>query len=91
MQKKIELLGIGFSPDPLVIDDNIIEPKEAITFLGFTISSDLKMDEHVNNVCKKLRSAAGRIRSEGRLFTIALGIVVSFSTPGVEALFPVTP
>jgi len=53
-----------------VIDDNIIEPKEAITFLGFTISSDLKMDEHVNFVCKKLRSAAGRIRSEGRLFTI---------------------
>ena len=68
--KKSELLGIGFTPSPLTIEGNVIEPKQAITFLGLTISSDLKMDSHVSNVCNKLRAAAGRIRSEGRFFTI---------------------
>jgi len=68
--KKSELLGIGYEPSPLMIDGNLIEAKQSITFLGLTISSDLKMDSHVTNVCNKLRAAAGRIRSEGRFFTI---------------------
>jgi len=68
--KKSELLGVGFTPDPISIEGNVIEPKQAIKFLGVTITSDLKMDTHVNNICNKLRFSAGRIRSEGMLFSI---------------------
>jgi len=68
--KKSELMGIGFTPTPLTIDGNVIKAKSTMTFLGLTITSDLKMDSHVEKVCNKLRSAAARIRVDGRFYTI---------------------
>ena len=63
-------MGIGFTPTPLTIDGNVIEVKSTMTFLGLTITSDLKMDSHVEKVCNKVRSAAARIRVDGRFYTI---------------------
>ena len=68
---KSELLGFGTQPDPLLIDGTLIKPTNSIKFLGLTIQSDMKFTKHTEETANKLRSAAGRIRSEGRNVTVA--------------------
>ena len=64
---KSEILGFGFSPNPISINNQIISPSTSIKFLGLIIQADLKWDQYVSLLCNKIRWAAGRIRSEGRL------------------------
>ena len=63
---KTEIMGIGSQLDPIDLRGTNIEPVEVIKFLGVHIDKNLKNDVHVQYVCKKLRSVAGRIRAEGR-------------------------
>jgi len=63
---KTEILGFGFSPSPINIDNIIIRPKTEITFLGITIQNDLKWTSQLAVLNNKIRSAAGRIRHDGR-------------------------
>lgn len=64
--KKSELMGFGFSPQPLVVGGQTIEPKSEIKFLGYWITSDLSVNRQVQEVIRKIRYAAARIRAEGR-------------------------
>ena len=68
--KKSEVLGFGFVPDPIFINNSPIFPRSSIKFLGLIIQSDLKWNLHVDHVCSKIRAAAGRIRYEGRHFSV---------------------
>jgi len=65
---KSEVIGFGFTPRPITINGETIEPSMSIKFLGLTIQSNLKWDQHVTDLSNKIRWAAGRIRSEGFLF-----------------------
>ena len=65
--KKSEMMGFGFSPWPIKIGTDTIQPSHSVKFLGCHIQSDLKWDEQVSAVAGKVRSAAGRIRYEGQL------------------------
>jgi hypothetical protein len=65
---KTTLMGVGFQPDPLVIDNTVIEPVSSLTFLGMTLQSNFSLDIHVKSVCTKIRQAAANIRVEGRNF-----------------------
>jgi len=67
--KKSEVMGFGFTPDIISINNESIIPSKSIKFLGLTIQSDLKWNTHVDLICNKLRASAGRIRFEGRHFT----------------------
>jgi len=67
---KSEIIGIGYSPAPVKIDDMLICLKQEITFLGIKIQSDLKWSSQVSALSGKIRSAASRIRIEGRHLTI---------------------
>ena len=67
---KSELIGFGFDPNPITVNGTTILPSNSIKFLGIHIESNLKWNKHVELLCNKLRSTAGRIRSEGRLFSI---------------------
>jgi len=67
---KSELIGFGFDPNPITVNGATILPSNSIKFLGIHIESNLKWNKHVELLCNKLRSTAGRIRSEGRLFSI---------------------
>ena len=40
-----------------------ISTSKEVRFLGFTIEEKLKMNSHLERTCKKIRQAAGRIRS----------------------------
>ena len=68
---KTELIGFGFVPDPISIGKTMISPSTEITFLGVKIQSDLRWKNHVTTLCNKIRSAAGRIRVDGRNFSIS--------------------
>jgi len=68
--KKTEILGINFIPDPITIEDIIILPKSEITFLGVTIQSDLKWSSHIQSLCGKIYAAANRIHTEARHLSI---------------------
>ena len=64
---KSELIGFfGSRPEPLEIEGHTIQPSTSIKFLGLTIQSDLKFQDHVDDISSKMRSAAGRLRSVGR-------------------------
>jgi len=63
---KTELIGFGFSPSPVTIAGQLITPVDSVKFLGFHLQANLKCDEHINYLRNKLRSASGRIRTEGR-------------------------
>ena len=63
---KSELIGFGVQPEPLVIEGSTIMPKTSFKFLGLTIDHDLKFHNHVDNIAKRMHSAAGHIRAEGR-------------------------
>lgn len=64
--KKSEVMGFGFKPQPILVGDEWIKPKEELKFLGCWVSSSLKVDRQVNEVQVKVRQAAARIRMEGR-------------------------
>mgnify|MGYP000927890953 FL=1 len=68
--KKSEVMGFGFVPNTIYIDNTPIIPQSSIKFLGLTIQSDLKWNLHVDQICSKIRASAGRIRFEGRHFTV---------------------
>ena len=68
--KKSEVMGFGFTPKIISINNESIKPSTSIKFLGLTIQSDLKWNAHVDYICNKLRASAGRIRFEGRHFTV---------------------
>ena len=64
---KSELIGFfGAQLEPLTIEGHTIHPSSSIKFLGLKIQHDLKFNEHVDDISNKMRSAAGRLRSEGR-------------------------
>jgi len=67
---KSELIGFGTTPEPLVIEGSTIFPSSSIKFLGLTIQSNLKFDEHVNDISGKMRSCAGRIRADARHLSV---------------------
>ena len=67
---KLELLGFGCDPDPIIVGDCEVKPKSKIKFLGLNISSDLTWKDQVQSVCQKMRFTANRIRSEGCFFDI---------------------
>ena len=68
--KKSEILGVGCNPDPIMVDGYLVSPKNEIKFLGLKISSDLGWKAHVKSLCDNIRFAAGRIRTEGRFFSM---------------------
>jgi len=68
--KKSEVMGFGFAPNSISINNESIKPTKSIKFLGLHIQSDLKWNTHVEYLCNKLRASAGRIRFEGRHFSI---------------------
>ena len=67
---KTELMGLGFQPDPIVVNGSVIQPSTSIKFLGCIIQSNLKWNEQITSICQKVRFSASKIRSEGRFFTV---------------------
>ena len=67
--QKTMLMGYGFRPDPLTINNAIIEPVSSLKFLGLTLENNFNFDLHVKSVSDKIRRAAANIRQEGRNFT----------------------
>jgi len=67
---KSELIGFGFDPNPISVNGMIIHPSKSIKFLGIHLESNMKWSKHVEVIGNKLRSLAGHIRTEGRLFSI---------------------
>ena len=68
--KKSELMGVGCTPDVIMVDGCLVVPKNEIKFLGLIISSDLSWKSHTKSLCDKIRFSAGRIRTEGRFFSM---------------------
>ena len=68
--KKSELMGVGCIPDAIMVDGCLVAPKNEIKFLGLMISSDLSWKSYTKSLCDKIRFAAGRIRTEGRFFSM---------------------
>ena len=68
---KSELIGFGSQPEPLTIDGHTILPTSSIKFLGLKIQNDLNFQHHVDDISNKMRSAAGRLRTECRHLEIS--------------------
>ena len=69
---KSELIGFfGAVLEPHTIEGHTIHPSSSIKFLGLKLQQDLKFHEHVDDISNKIRSAAGRLRSEGRNLLIS--------------------
>jgi len=68
---KTEFIGFGYTPAPMNIDGINLLPKSEINFLGVTIQSNLNWTTQTSTLCNKIRSAAGRIRSEARLLSVS--------------------
>ena len=66
---KSEVVGFGFNPKEVKIQNEVIIPSTSTKFLGLIIQNDLKWDQQVSLLCNKIRWAAGRIRSEGFLLS----------------------
>jgi len=66
--QKTTLMGFGFTPDPIHINNVNITPVTSMKFLGITVQSNLGLDQHVKALSTKIRMAAANIRSEGRHF-----------------------
>ena len=66
--EKTQIVGFGFKPATQTVLQANISPSSSLTFLGMTIQDNLGIDMHVSNLCKKIRSAAARIRSEAHYF-----------------------
>ena len=63
-------MGVGCIPDAIMVDGCLVAPKNEIKFLGLKISSDLGWKSHVKSLCDNIRFSAGRIRTEGRFFSM---------------------
>ena len=63
---KFQLMFLGFENQDLnlCIGDKIIKQKDAVKLLGITIDRDLKLDQHINDICK---TANFKVRSLFRL------------------------
>ena len=61
---------MGCNPDAIMVDGCLVVPKKELLFLGSKISSDLGWKAHIKSLCEKIRFSAGRIRTEGRLFSL---------------------
>jgi len=68
---KSELIGFGTVPQPLIIEGHTIHPSMSIKFLGLKIQNNFRFDEHVDIISNKMRSAAGRIRTEGKHLSVS--------------------
>ena len=66
--EKTSLMGFGFRPAPLHVENVIIEPATSAKFLGFIIQNDLGLNQQVKSVSDKIRLAASRIRADGNNF-----------------------
>ena len=75
--EKTSIIGFGFSPEPLTINNTTIAPVSSFKFLGMTIEQSLGLDDHVKIVASKIRAAAAKIRADGS----------SFSTPDRRRLY----
>ena len=60
----------GCNPDAIMVDGCLVVPKNEIKFLGLKISSDLGWKSHIKSLYDKIRFSAGRIRTEGRFFSV---------------------
>jgi len=58
--QKTALIGFGFTPDNVNIENFTIEPVTSIKFLGFIIQDDLGLEQQVKAVANKIRTAAPR-------------------------------
>ena len=67
--QKTMVMGYGFRPDTLTINNSIIEPVTSLKFLGLTLEDNFNFDLHVKSVSDRIRRAAANIRQEGRNFT----------------------
>lgn len=63
--KKNELLLFGTDIDPVNVNGTLVSASLSMKFLGLKIQQNLKFDENVGDLCSKIRSAAGRIKTEG--------------------------
>jgi len=68
---KSEIIGFGSHIEPLTINGQTIHPTSSIKFLGLTIQSNLNFQKHVDDISNKMRSAAGRLRTECRHLTLS--------------------
>ena len=68
--RKSEVLGFGFTPNPVVMAGHTVHPSQEIKFLGLRIAANLRWSKQVEELCASIRRAAGRIRFEGRNLTI---------------------
>jgi len=66
--EKTGYMGIGFEPNPLILDGTVIKASSSLKFLGITIQSNLSWDKTVDDLCNRIRFSASRIRTEGRFF-----------------------
>ena len=69
--EKTSLIGFGFCPDPITINNTIITPVTSFKFLGLTIEQSLGQDLQVKSISGKIRAAAAKIRADGTNFKIA--------------------
>ena len=73
-------------PLNLLIDSVKIEQVTSAIFLGFTIQSNLKWDEHIHNICKKISMGIGIMKKLRKclpttfLFTIYYSHIIYIST-----------
>ena len=56
---------------PIELGDDLLTPRTEIKFLGCVLQSNLRWDRQVEEVEKKLRFSAARIRTKGRHFSQA--------------------
>ena len=76
-EDKTELIGFfGFEPADITINTTVVHPKSALKYLGVTLQSDLKFNEHISNLCLKLRRTAGCIRTLVANFDVSDRIVL---------------
>ena len=69
--EKTTLMGVGFRPEPVTIENTTIEPVMSFKFLGMLLQDDLGLDQHVRSVSSKIRHAPSKIRGDGQHFTIS--------------------
>ena len=67
--EKTSIIGFGFTPDPVRINNIAIAPVTSFKFLGLTIDQSFSLDQHVNSVSAKVRAAAAKIRADGANFS----------------------
>ena len=69
--EKTTLMGFGFQPAPVHVDNIVINPVNSTKFLGFMLQSDLGLDQQVKSISDKIRVAASKIRGDGNHFHLS--------------------